>query len=80
LKSPSSKKRAAKETLDLALAEAIRSDFAGSLEFLEKVRKHWEAKKTVLKTIVAQPLMERACAPHHPSEKGGDRSPPAPSL
>jgi hypothetical protein len=81
LKSPSSKSgQPRRQTLDLALVETIRSDFAGPLEFLEKARKHWEAKKAVLKTIVAQPLMEQSRAPHHPSEKGGDRSPLPPSL
>jgi hypothetical protein len=37
--------RAAKEKLDLALAETISRDFTGSLEFLEEARKNWEAKR-----------------------------------
>jgi hypothetical protein len=46
--------RAAKEALDLALAETISRDFSGSLEFLEKARDDWEAKKAILKEIVAR--------------------------
>jgi hypothetical protein len=44
--------RAAKEKLDLALAETIGRDFTGPLEFLEEANKDWEAKKAILKTIV----------------------------
>jgi hypothetical protein len=46
--------RAAKEALDLTLVETINSDFAGSLEFLEEARNDWEAKKAILKEIVAR--------------------------
>jgi hypothetical protein len=46
--------RAAKEALDLALAETISRDFTGTLEFLEEARDDWETKKAILKDIIAR--------------------------
>jgi hypothetical protein len=41
--------RAAKEKLDITLAETMGRDFTGPLEPLEEARKDWEDKKAILK-------------------------------